>query len=184
MKFMRIAALVVGGLLPFAVAPAGAETLTFDWTLSATSPDLGGFKYTGEGTFTAITTGTPGVDLAKEMTGEVNGINITGLLAPGTFGGNDNLLFPNGATATDPTFLDGDGISFAIAAGDINVYSFGGSGTGNAYGQSSPLGFGVGHFDLTATPLPPTWTMMIAALFGFGFIFSRKKKPSVSLALA
>ena len=190
MKFLRTAALFVGGLLPLAaaVAPANAATVTFDWTLTAPAASLGGFEFTGSGTITANTTATAGVDIATGITGEVNGSTITALLAPGTFESNDNLLFPNGVSHTNPTKLDGDGIAFAIAAGNLDVFSFGGNGTGNAYGEFSPSGFGVGTFALTpvsATPLPPTWTIMLIGLVGLGFFVVRGgKKPAADFAAA
>jgi hypothetical protein len=58
---------------------------------------------------------------------------------------------------------------------------------GNAYAEQTnpPGGFGVGAFALTpiaATPLPPTWTMMILGLFGLGFFAARgTKKHSAAL---
>lgn len=189
MRLVRAAALIIGAFLPFSavIATADAATVTFDWTLTGPDASLGGFEYTGGGTITATTTGTPGVDLITGISGEVNGSSVT-LLAANTFEGNDNLLYPTGVTATNPTVLSGNGLAFAIGAGDIDIFSFGGNGTGNAYGEFSPGGFGVGTFSVTpvsATPLPPTWTMMVLGILGLAFFaFRAAKTSSAGLATA
>jgi hypothetical protein len=188
MKFQRTAAFVIGGLLPLIAGsvPANASTVDFDWTLTGPAASLGGFQFTGSGTLTAQTTATPGVDLVTAMTGEVSSSTIENaaitLLAVNAFQGNNNLLFPNGVTATNPTVLNGGGLSFAITAGDINIFSFGGTGTGNAYGQISPSGFGVGHFEVSATPLPAALPLFAGGLGALGLLGWRRKRKAAALA--
>jgi hypothetical protein len=185
MKCLEAALLVISGLVPLAatMAPAGAATVTFDWTLSGPSASLGGVPFPGSGTITA-TTSSQG-DMVTAITGTVGGSAIIGLTM---FDGSDNLLFPN---AKGTSLLDGKGISFGTAAGqDINIFGFFAPGqhtTGNAYAERTNQtgGFGVGAFALTpvaATPLPPTWTMMILGLCGLGFFAARgTKKYSTAL---
>lgn len=168
------AALVIGITLLFA-ASASATTVTYDWTLTGPTPGSGGLPFPGSGTITA-TVGMSG-DAISEVTGTIDG---SAIIAPISFGGSDNLLFPTGTT-----FVDTKGIAFDTAAGqDIWIFSFFAEGTppsGNAYGEetSDPNGFGVGTFTLTATPLPSTWSMMILGLCGFSFFAARwTKKPA------
>ena len=86
MKLSRAATVLISGFLPLAAAilPAGAATVTYDWTLTAPSASLGGFVWTGSGTITT-TTGT-GSDTVTSITGSVtNGTvtdPITGLATP------------------------------------------------------------------------------------------------------
>jgi hypothetical protein len=86
MKSLKGVALIVAVLLPLAatVVPAGAATVTYDWTLTAPAASLGGFYFTGSGTITA-TTGTGG-DTVTAITGTVtNGTiadPVTGLAIP------------------------------------------------------------------------------------------------------
>jgi len=169
-------------LIGVAAEPADATTVMFDWTLSGPAAGLGGVPFPGSGTITA--TVAAGGDQVTNITGTVGGSTITGLTS---FFGSDNLLFPTGTT-----FVDTKGIAFTTAAGQsIDVFSFFAQGTppsGNAYGEEATNGFGVGTFALTpvsATPIPPTWTMMLLGLAGFGFLAYRQtKKGSVALAAA
>ena len=74
MKSLKGAALIIAVFLPLAatVVPAGAASVTYDWTLDRTCclPSLGGFYFTGGGTITA-TTGTGG-DTVTAITGTLN----------------------------------------------------------------------------------------------------------------
>lgn len=199
MKSLKGAALIIAVFLPLAatVVPAGAATVTYDWTLTAPAASLGGFYFTGSGTITA-TTGTGG-DTVTAITGTVtNGTNtdpVTGLAIPGTF---DNLLFPIGTTFTGPPVvttgsyvsasdLDTKGLGFTIAAGTIVV--FGGYAPnstdvtpGNNYDQTSPDGFGVGTFALTATPLPAALPLFAGGLSALGLLGWHRKRTPVTTA--
>jgi hypothetical protein len=87
------------------------------------------FSFTGSlvntsGQFTSTDLGN-GTSLITAITGTSNGSTITALLAPGTLGGNDNLL-----TFPGPT-LDFSGVSFIAANGDeFNLFTFGGGAAG------------------------------------------------------
>jgi len=166
MKFAKSIAALMIAVLPLGAALEPASAKVFDWSLTGTSPDLGGVPFPGSGTITASSTGSTGVWSIDSMTGVVNGSEITGA---STFEGADNLLFTNGFAFTSTV-----GISFETAAGQsVNIFSFFGQGTpptGNAYGEltSNPGAFGVGHFTLTAVPEASTWAMMLVGFAGLG----------------
>jgi hypothetical protein len=85
-----------------------------------------GFSFTGpvdsgSGLFVTSTTGTPGEYLVTAMSGTTDGLNITTLLPPGSFGGNDNLLFFPG------TPFDVSGVSYQLSDGsNINLFGLNG----------------------------------------------------------
>ena len=94
-----------------------AILLTLGSCLSARA-DLFTFNFsgggqTGTGSLTADPTATAGQFLVTSISGTLTGSTISGLLATGTFGGNDNLL-----TSTGTNFIpDGLGFSFGLAGG-------------------------------------------------------------------
>ena len=76
-----------------------------------------GTGVSGSGDFAIAPTSTDGVFQVTEMDGQLNGINITGLLPVDSFKNNDNLF-----SSTDP-FLDEDGVSFLLDNGtDVNIF--------------------------------------------------------------
>jgi hypothetical protein len=187
MRWTKLAALAAGCFFMLGgmgADRANASTVTFDWTLTGPAASLGGVPLPGSGTITA-TVGTSG-DLVTGITGTIGGSAITGLTS---FLGSDNLIFPSG---TGP--LDTKGLAFTTAAGDtIDIFSFfaeGSTPSGNAYGEDisgTDAGFGVGTFALSpvsTTPLPPTWTMMLAGLTGLAFLLYRKQKQSAAFGIA
>jgi hypothetical protein len=188
MRFLDAAALVTCGILSLAATamPARASSVTYDWSLTGPAASLGGVPPPGSGTITA-TVSASGGDAVTAITGTIGGNSITGLTS---FDGSDNLLFPGG---TAP--LDTKGVAFATASGlTVDIFSFFAEGSppsGNAFGElasGSGRGFGVGTFSLSpvaGTPLPASWTLMIAGLFGFGFIaFRGAKKCAAGLVEA
>jgi len=175
MKFLR-PVLAVAALLPLAtaMAPASASTLTFDWTLTGPAASLGGVPGPGSGTLT-VTTGTSS-DTITAVTGTLGSFTITGLLAPGTLEGNDNLLYPSG---TAP--LDTQGFAVSTSGGNISIlsqFAEGSKPSGNAYEEIGATGFGVGTFAITPAPVPlPSSVWMLAlGLGGLGFGAGRAKK--------
>lgn len=183
MRLLAAAAFIIIGFLPFTTAPVDAAVLTFDWTLSGPAASLGGIPFPASGTITVDTTmQMNGGDEVTGITGTIDGSIISGL---STFDGADNLLFPSG---TAP--LDTHGIAFTTVAGQsVDIFSFFAEGTpptGNAYGEStsSPGGFGVGTFALTATPLPATLPLFAGGLGLVGFLTKRRKGAQQSLAAA
>jgi hypothetical protein len=161
-------------LAGLAAKPADATTVTFDWTLTGPAASLGGVPLPGSGIITA-TVGSNG-DTVTGITGTAGGSTITGLTS---FFVSDNLLFPSGTTPVDT-----GGIAFTLANGEsVNIFSFFAEGltpSGNAFGEfTSASGFGVGTFALSpasATPLPPTRTMMLVGLAGVIFFLYRRQR--------
>jgi hypothetical protein len=192
MRLFRTIAILLGGLLPFVATAADATTVTYDWILSGPAAGLGGFTFTGTGTLT-VTTGTNG-DTVTGVTGSLtNGTAtdvITGLASTGALNSNDNLLFPIGTTFAGPPHyvsvsnLDDHGLAFITAAGIFDIFGFdqpnttpAPSPTGNNYGELTPGGFGgVGHFDITATPLPAALPLLAGGLGVIGLLARRKKR--------
>jgi hypothetical protein len=162
MKCMKVAVFAACALALVGVSAnrANASTVTFDWTLSGPAASLGG--------------------------GTIGGSTITGLT---TADGSDNLIFPSG---TAP--LDTKGLAFTAGGETIDIFSFFAEGSppsGNAFGEivfGSSSGFGVGTFSLSpavsATPLPPTWTMMLSGLLGLALVLYRKEKRGTALRVA
>jgi hypothetical protein len=161
-------------LIGFAGKPADATTVTFDWSLTGPAASLGGVPFPGSGTLTA-TVGTNG-DQVMGITGTMDGSTIMG---PTSFAGATNLLFPN---SNGTSLLNSSGISFETASGlNVNIFGFFQPGTptsGNAYGQLTSAGFGVGTFAVSQTPLPPTWTMLLVGIAGAGFFVYRRQRQS------
>jgi hypothetical protein len=150
-RSLRLAVLPLA--LAFTTFAAHAATIeTFDWSLTAPAPSLGGFVELGNGTLTA--TETAGQWTIDSISGIFGGSTITGLTG---FDGSDNLLFPTS------TLLDTDGLGLVTANGtEANIYSAYAPGSknikpGNNYYEilgATGSGFGVGTFSLTPTPEP------------------------------
>lgn len=116
--------------LGLSARPASADEFSFSFT----GPD------NGSGTIIATPlTGSTTEFLASSITGTVNGVAITGLLAPGVYpptgASNDNLIFyPDTAQSlVNPGvvgYFDLNGLSFSLAGlGNYNLY-YGSFGTG------------------------------------------------------
>lgn len=108
--------------------------------------------------------------------------SIIGLLAPGSFGGNDNLLF-----ASQP-FLSNNGVSFFVAgAGNVNVFF---SSDENAYTEFNRR-VGYGNFTVTprnATPVPgpefsPALSFLALGAWGTMAHLKRKKQKALKVAV-
>jgi hypothetical protein len=178
MKPSRIAILAISGVLPLLAAESGsAAAKTFDWTLTGPSSALGGVPLPGSGTLTATPTGGGAWDV-QSISGEVGGMTIKGVT---TFFLSDNVIYPAGLTQ-----ISTGGIAFETDAGTkIDIFSFFGQGTspsGNAYGEYTTSGFGVGTFAMTeAVPEPATWAMMAIGFVSVAFLGYRRARPSFTL---
>lgn len=115
--------------------------------------------------------------LVSGISGSWNGASILSLLSPGTFGGNDNLLF-----GANP-HLTGNGLSFAVngvgddGTGNVNVYY---SGTEASYTESSEnVGF-TQDFNLSQTlsqtPEPASVTLMFTGISCVLFLVWRRSR--------
>jgi hypothetical protein len=108
--------------LGFLIAVSSAQAATFDFSYSLPSgPGPNPISVTANGVFTTSAFNGTSYTVTG-ITGFRNGQAITGLLAPGIFSGNDNLLFPSSP------FVDNNGISFTVAGagddgfGDVNLF--------------------------------------------------------------
>ena len=184
MNFRKKAPLFFGllGFLCLLLANSAAAD-SFDWTYQGTMVNfLGAILDSGSGELTA----TNGV--ITGLSGTFNGLAIAGLLPPGAFVGNDNLLLIPPA----PLFLTQGGFSFLDSAGtQFNIYlvlgsqcTCGPSGCvcvpDNVYGSISDTGINndVGNFTLTpaiATPEPTVVAMLLSAVLGFGVLLGWKR---------
>ncbi len=178
-----LAIAVVAAAALFAL-PAKASTY-FDFSYYGTG-------VSGSGTFTATgTAGTAGNYTLTGVTGIANGLAIAGLSA---YANSDNMVF----SPSTPS-VDEGGISFTTSGDTWNIYSL----NGNYYITSvnlfnDPNGVGVvgGNFGteltslsiedpLPSTPLPSSWTMLIAGCLGLGLLAYRgSKKGSAAVAAA
>jgi hypothetical protein len=130
--------------------PCSANQLfAFDYSLPGSGPTP--MSVTASGYF-ATTDLSAGSYTITGVWGTWNGLEITGISDPGTFGNNDNLL-----NSTEP-FFDGSGVSFTVDGsgddgfGNVNLYY------DLAQGGYTENGVGIGGspvFHLSpATPIP------------------------------
>jgi hypothetical protein len=183
MKSLTLAALTMGCALSTMTATnAFAAVETFNWTLTGLSPSLGYAPLQGGGTLTAASNGD-GSWTVDAVTGEVGGLTISGVTS---YFLSDNLVYPAGLTQVST-----GGFAFVTDTGvDVDIFSFFGQGStpsGNAYGEETSVGFGVGTFSMTApvstggaVPEPSTWAMMTLGFAGLGLFASRKMKAPVA----
>ena len=133
--------LVTAGLL-VGFVPAMARADVFSFAVAGS-----GAGYSGTGTLTA----TGNADGSYTVT-DIAGTGVTGLIAPGGFHGNDNLLFPASANSQ----VDGNGFAFTDAMGEytfqVDVFS-------------TPTGYEAMTLDNQgdSTELPVTFTLGAAA---------------------
>jgi hypothetical protein len=146
-----------------------ARADTFDFSFS-------GILFSGSGTFTATEEGTTDVYDVTGITGIVRdwagSSNISSLIGLNKFNGNDNkLIFPGVPSSffLPTTFLDSNGVAFALADGDdINLndsWGFGYAVIGAPKGLVLPEVATIGIAKNSPVPEPSS-----LALFGTGIL--------------
>jgi hypothetical protein len=158
MRTVRFAlsSLALLGVVTFS-AVAHADTFAF----SATG---GGGGFSGVGTFVAANNFNGSYTISN-----ISGTGITGLIAPGHFDGNDNLLFPSSST-----LVDSHGFAFTDNMGDtdfsVDIFSTG-PGAYDAFlvdsdnvSETIPVSFSLTN--TTATPEPSTLLLLATGMLG------------------
>lgn len=197
-SFLTTAAALIGFVVSIAsvATPANATTYEFSFSYSGT---IDGTAVSGSGTlFGTLVSGdtyllTSGFGTSTEagnLTLEPAGTYIN-TLAPTVNLTSDNLLL----AATDP-FLDGNGLVFqgSTLVSNSNYFDIWGDGPGsytyfnnydsNQY-SSGAVNFSIESLGPVATPLPSTWTMLIAGFAGLGYLaFRSTRKSSGAPAMA
>jgi hypothetical protein len=110
--------------------------------------------------------------LANAISGSWNGVSILNLLSPGTFGGNDNLLFITG------DHLSTNGLSYTVngagddGTGNVNVFSVGG---GLYTENSQDVGFGP-DFNLSTIQIPePASAVLVCTAIAVALFVLRRR---------
>ncbi len=146
---MRIARHIAGVCVSLLFVAGAAGATTFNYSANG-----GASGFSGTGTLTT-TTNPNGSDTITGITGTY----VTGLLSPGTYHSNDNLLFPGA-----PSLLDTQGFSFSASnpAGlfSVSIYADPASSTGYDFmstdqdnsTSTGPVTFGIASTAVTPEP--------------------------------
>jgi hypothetical protein len=169
-----IAALtVLGGLALSATAHA---TSTFDFTLTGVGGNNSSGFFSGSGTFIADPTGS----LGNFQISDITGTNITGLIQPGGFNGNDDLVNPSAMDFLDPagfafTYQDVSGIDSAdIFQNQNGTFAYVQEADGDT--TTVPVTFTVGTVGVT--PEPSSIVLLATGLLGIAGVFRRRLLPA------
>ena len=159
----------VGGGPSFFTSPATPSPVYFNFSYSILGQGPTPMDVSANGIFTAFNTDANRY-LVSDISGFWNGVSILGLLSPGTFGGNDNLLF-----GADP-FLTSNGISFAVnglgddGLGNVNLFDAGG------YTEfSDNVGF-TDTINVSQAPEPASITLLCTAIPFVLFLVWRRSR--------
>ncbi|MGI9087327.1 MAG: VPDSG-CTERM sorting domain-containing protein [Chthoniobacterales bacterium] len=134
------------GLVNALVVFGPVQTRADEFAFTSSIPLTGGGFISGSGFLFTAGPLSPAGTLVTSIVGSYDAGTITGLLAPGTLGGNDNLLFSGYPS------LNGNGISFSVSGeadpaeygAGVNLYfSFTSAGYTDNSGKTdySPTGF-------------------------------------------
>ena len=171
-KFSIKTAVSAGAIFLGIVADVPAHATTFDFSVTS----IGVPGDIASGTFTGNETSS-GIYKLTGVTGTFDGATITRLT--GYANADNELFYPS------QPFTDFNGISFLTNLGAINLFS------NSGYFEVKSSVDMVGYYSsgtsislaVSATPLPPTWTMLLIGLAGFGFVaYRRKAKPEFMAA--
>jgi PEP-CTERM motif len=171
-----VAALLASGAL---VGPCSAGSV-FSFQYSFPAPDPSFDSVEASGTLFAETVPGGYLIVGIEGTRVLNGITefINGLIAPGGFLGNSNMLY-----YPDASLLDGAGLSFTTSGagddgfGDVNLYSSVDN-TGIIYTEAGAT-IGFGTLTVSEVPEPSTLVLLTVGVAGIGtWTRRRRKKPA------
>lgn len=184
LRFSTVLCFALLGLICL-VLPSASKADSFDWTYQGTLPgSSSGLLNFGSGELTT----TDGV--ITELSGTFNGLAIAGLLAPGAFAGNDNLLLlpatPWYLTSGGFSFLDSSGAEFNIYGGVILTTCT--CGESGCYDCTSSNIYGTTNFDssiadtgnfavtpIAKTPEPSAVALLLPVFLGFALFLAWKR---------
>jgi hypothetical protein len=200
-----VLSLVAGAALVLVASAAHASTFTF--TASASNDGAAG-DVTASGTLD-VSGGqaTDCIACTVSWTGDGGGsasltlLTFSSPLAQNIGGGQLNGVFIGGNASGDTTFpIDGDGLVFIVgtpgpgsSSTGINAAGFNiwwNGGTSYSLYLTAPYGYTAGTASFTevsevgATPLPPTWMLLVAGFIGLGLFAHRGSKARFALASA
>jgi hypothetical protein len=145
---------------------AQASTVTYNLTLTDTFGPEGG-------TGTLIVNGPITSGTNTFTSGSGGGLNSLSFLIDGS-----NFTLGSALGTSSATFSNGNltSLFYLGALGGFKL-SLGTVGLGYVYGDLFNLSHNsMGTISASATPLPPTWTMMLIGLAGFGFMLYRRMR--------
>jgi PEP-CTERM motif-containing protein len=155
--------------------PSFAGTI-FNFSFSGSGIGFLG-SFSGAGQFDTQATGISGQYKITGVTGTTAGQSITTLLAAGSYGGNDNLLFYPAGSAT--ASLDYNGVSYQLANGSytnlyLNTYNSPGSYQEMMSFQQQSAAISITPVAVAAVSEPTTLLLLGTGILG-GAVFLRRR---------